>query len=339
MNFGGASASSSLKGFISKRFDVEHQLDVLTSCAKTRNDALLAGQIHSISRQMNTDKKLVKDHIKRTKYSYHHSLQQCLKECVTDTLSNSASMLVRIGEELRVPVIETDGKCHEKEQFYCPEGTAADMRRNFDPVKFGAVWAGTFAVFKPTAVAIGGVVGFLVGGPPMAAAFMGAAAIPGPAFVVPIPIATAAATDWFPSCRCFPVECEFDHELGYCMMAATNATKNPFARLPYPGQRCVLKGPFYQKQCELAPCTESHYARELHGYQGGNLSGMVGRQAGSHNVNNCLRVNGDVPQQILSAAMIPVDAGSKNSAASRRALYEELGTTFAPDDRFSYRRT
>jgi len=337
MNFGGASASSNLKGFILKRFDLEHQLDVLANCAKKqKNDVLLAGQIKSISRQMNNDKKLVKTHIKRTKFSYHHSLQQCLKECVTDTLSNSASMLARIEDELCGPVIiNTDEECHEKEKFYCPEGTAADMRRNFDPIKFAAVWAGTFAVYKPTAMAIGGVVGFLVGGPVGAAGFIAAAAFPGPGFVVPIPIAMAASTDWFPSCRCFPVDCEFDHELGYCMMAATNAAKNPFARLPYPGQRCVLKGPFHHKQCELAPCTEAHYARELHGYQGGNLSGMIDRQAGSHNVNNCLRVNGDVPQQILSAAMIPVDAGSKNSAASRTALYEELGATFELDYRFS----
>lgn len=325
----GESASSSLKGLVERRFTIKQKLDVLKSASRIKmHQPQLANGIRSIKYKLQQEKKIVKDAIKRTKFSYKHTYQKCLKECSTDTLSSSASMLARITEELSGPVNSTGGACHEKEELYCPEGTVADLRRGFDPLKFATVYAGLFAVYKPTAMAIGGVAGFLIGGPAAAAAFMGVAAIPGPGFAVPLPIAAASATDLFPSCRCFPLVCKFDEELGYCMMETSTETKNPFARLPYPGQRCVLKGSYTKKQCELAPCTQAQYDMELHGYPGGNISGMVGYQQGTHGVNNCLRINGDVPQQVLAAATIPGNAGGNNSAASRTKLYEELGVSF-----------
>lgn len=322
--------ASNLQGLVEKRFAIRQKLDILNKAYKSKHRVLAKG-IKSINKELNEDETSVKKAIKRTKFSYHHTYKQCLNKCKIDTFSDSSSLLKRITQDLNGAVEYTGGKCHEKEEVYCPEGTAADYRRGFDPYKFASVWASVFAVYKPTAMAIGGVAGFLIGGPVAATAFMAAAAVPGPGFVVPLPIAAAAASDWFPSCRCFPLECKFDDELGYCMMEASTATKNPFARLPHPGMRCVLTG-HVKKKCELAPCTQAHYDMELPGYPAGNISGMVGNQPGTLNVNNCLRVNDrDVPQPLLSAVTIPGDADGHrwpNWASSRTKLYEKLGVSF-----------
>jgi len=323
-------AATALKADIQKRFELEDELEVLKHVVKNKLGAIGASLFKpqdSITSARKQELDLIKKQIKSTKFSYFHSLKSCNSELKEDTLGNSAAMLGRIAAEMNDAVTDVEKKCTEKDDLYCPEGTLADNRRGFDAMKFGKVYAGTFAVFKPSAMAVGGLVGLMVGGPPAAAAFMALAAVPGPAWVVPIPIAAAASTDWFPKCRCYPAKCEFSEALGHCAMTPGEPrSKNPFTSLPYPGQRCILKS-LSKKKCELSPCQEDEYSIPMDAQ---NFTGSIGYFPGELAVKNCLRIKGESTQNVMAALHLP--NGENNTAANRAQLYTALGVTLAPGD-------
>jgi hypothetical protein len=294
----------------------------------------------------------VKRSIKNTGFSWKYTQRQCMADFKEDTAGNGADNVARISEEIQNQVSDDDdgkhSKCHELpgDTAYCPEGTIPDSRRDFDSVKFAKVSAGIFFVYKPSAMLIGGAIGFMVGGPVGAAAFSTAAAFPGPGFIVPLPIAAAVATDWWPRCRCYPKVCDFDYSLGYCLMPGGDS-KNPFTRLPYPGFKCVQKGRRvadksvpggYKVECELTTCEEPDLARTSLNNTFG-LIGTIGYQPGTENVNNCLAVSGEAgPESLLAQMRLPPEngagageqKGTANTPQLRVALYEKLGVSFEP---------
>jgi len=263
--------------------------------------------------------------IKTFGFSLYHTTSRCKKEVARDSLSNSASIMARIAGEINGPVAKQHGSCAEISGDFCPEGTSPQSKRGFDSTTFGTVYAGTFAVFKPASMGIGFVVGFLIGGPALGAAFAAGAAIPGPAFVVPVPIAAAAATDWFPKCRCFPNECVFDEHLRSCAMAASGKSSNPFERLPYPGQKCVPAGEPGNDGiivCKLQACSADDYAPA---WEQVPIFGSVGTHR--EETRNCLSSSGNVEDSLLLVDNLPGANGGtlNNTVGNRTALYKSMG--------------
>lgn len=267
--------------------------------------------------------KAVDKQITDMKFSFHHTKKHCKTRKGGDNLYRSTTVISRITQEVNGVVTEEGRECMEKEGESCPEGTSPDSRRDFDPKTFAAAYAVSAAVTKPIIMGVGFVVGFLTAGPPGGAAGLAATSVPGPGLALSIPIAAAAATDWFPQCRCYPNPCAYDANAGTCSMALSEKSSNPFQHLPYPGQKCALVAG--QEACELQPCADHDYENAL-----GNrwVHGTVGLQIMDEYtaIHNCLSTSTSADESFMLSDEIPDGAGGivSNTVPNRINVYRML---------------
>lgn len=271
----------------------------------------------------------VDQQIKAMDFSFHHTKEHCKTRKGGDVKA-SISVITRITQEVNGVVTGEGPECMEKEGESCPEGTSPDSRRDFDPKTFAAAYAVSAAVTKPIIMGVGFVVGFLVAGPPGGAAGVAATSVPGPGLALSIPIAAAAATDWFPQCRCYPNPCAYNANTGMCYMAWSERSSNPFQQLPYPGQKCArVTG---KEACELQPCADHDYAEDV-----GNpwVHGSVGLQmdGGEYTViHNCLSTTTSADESFMLSDKIPARDGGKvpNTVQNRINVYRFINVDPLP---------
>lgn len=252
------------------------------------------------------------------------TILQCTRDNKEETGSAGQSMLGRILKEVTSSVEKKDGKCQEKENHICPEGTSAASRRGFDKAKFGKVFYSICMLSKPfITFPMGFVLGTVFGGPAAGVA-LGAklTALPGVGEALPLPFAAFAAVDIFPQCRCYPNDCVFDVDVNGCTIMS-GSSGNPYEHLPYLGQKCILVPDITNKKCALSYCTREDYESPI-ANSSVTVSGTVGKvtDRGMNNgVYNCLMLNG---QEVLWNEAMDGNRTFDNTPLGRTKLYDVM---------------
>lgn len=294
----------------------------------------LAGRVKTELKSLKKKRDASKAAMKAYGYSFHYNRKMCAAELIQMTPSHSATVLKRTLEELNGPVTKK-GKCEEKEDMYCPEGMSVQSHRGFDSNKAAYIVATAPIWGNAIGTSVGAVAGCIAGAAALGLGCIAGAGVGvGSALAFPIEwpmaaiVAPLASVDIFPKCRCYPDVCAHDEATDSCTMQEhkdnKEGGKNPYRRLPYPGQKCAQKPATSksEKKCAVQACQTQDFKTEISSVPG--LFGTLGQQSRSSDlgaVHNCLSLDGSAEKQLQGQLEEEVaDLGMVNNTARERAI-------------------
>eukprot|EP00441_Pelagodinium_beii_P046904 CAMPEP_0197621408 /NCGR_PEP_ID=MMETSP1338-20131121/2009_1 /TAXON_ID=43686 ORGANISM="Pelagodinium beii, Strain RCC1491" /NCGR_SAMPLE_ID=MMETSP1338 /ASSEMBLY_ACC=CAM_ASM_000754 /LENGTH=571 /DNA_ID=CAMNT_0043190881 /DNA_START=94 /DNA_END=1809 /DNA_ORIENTATION=+ len=292
-----------------------------------------------------------KEEIKGTGFSFTHNKKMCEAELKSTTRAAGQEVLQRTLEEIQEPTEKVGGgkfgKCVEKWDGMCPEGTSPQAHRTVNKVRAATIVATAPAWGNAIGVTLGALIGCAAGPATMGVTCavgvsMGVAA----ALSIPVEwpmaavVAPLASIDMFPRCRCYPDVCKYDKEVHSCRMTPypkSSDAKNPFRWLPYQGQKCVqmpggqAEGDGKEPKCVMQACAAEDFQgfdeeSELHG-----KLGWRGEDESVGGVYNCLSVDGTANSQLISVSEAP--GLTNNTAYQRTYLFQKLRPPEVPEVR------
>lgn len=263
-------------------------------------------------------------------------------ECKATAVDDTWELIDRAAKELDIGEMK-DGQCVEKEGMNCPEGHVLTKRR-FNQQRASIVGGvafigGKFAVSGGMAL-----VAAPMGPQASAAAFAAGWVMPITAMIAP-GVGIVAGFVGKVTCTCLPRFCEYDKDTESCQMSgylkkqsALNPyagkkmrSSNPYAKLTYPGQKCVKKWDSKaadkksKDQCVMETCSAPDFEDNTTSPE---VFGSVGTKKGE--IYNCLSRDGKTSGSLNLAQELPT--GEENVVATRIEYYKALEFEHQPDD-------